>query len=312
LSDIVLAVHGGAGRLAARRLKISARKKYEEGLASALRVGQKILLRGGSALVAVTETVAMLEDDELFNAGRGAVLTADGTVELSASVMRGRDRAAGAMVGLKRTKNPVYAANALLNHSHILLFGQQADRFAEQKGLAMVPSPYFYTAARKRQWQRLKDSDDIELDHSIDEPQGTVGAIARDRRGRLAAATSTGGLVNQLSGRVGDTPVIGSGTWADDRVCAVSATGKGDAFFRIGFARRVADLIELSGLSAAEAAVAALQEVKDVKGEGGCIVLDSTGSLAIQFNSMHMLRGWVRGDSHASVAILPDETLVCS
>ena len=277
---------------------------------AALSAGQSILLRGGSALRAVTEAVAVLEDNELFNAGRGAALTTDGTVELSASVMRGRDRAAGAVVGLKRTKNPVYAAKALLGHSHILMFGAEADRYAGNRGLTMVPSPYFYTRARKRQLERIRDRGEIALDHSEEAPSGTVGAVARDRRGGLAAATSTGGLVNQLSGRVGDTPVIGSGTWADNRVCAVSATGKGDAFFRVSFARRLADLVELGGQSIAEASSTALEEVKAARGEGGCIVVAPDGTLTVEFNSSHMLRGWVCGKGEPKVGILPGEVAV--
>ncbi len=290
----MLAVHGGAGRLDTQWIKHPL-KKYEDGLTGALAAGQKILLGGGTALRAVAASVAVLEDDELFNAGRGAALCADGTVELSASIMRGRDLACGAMVGLKRTKNPIFAAKAIMGHSHVLLFGPNGDDFAEGHGLEMVLPSYFFTAARQRQWLRVRGTGKITLDHCGDEPQGTVGAVARDRRGNLAAATSTGGLVNQLAGRVGDTPVIGSGTWADNKTCAVSATGKGDAFARISFARRVADLIELAGMTASDAAVTALQEVKAVRGEGGCIVIDGAGTIAMPFNSPQMLRGWVRG-----------------
>tara|TARA_R110002072_G_C7953856_1_gene533403 strand:- start:384 stop:1325 length:942 start_codon:yes stop_codon:yes gene_type:complete len=310
LSPIVIAAHGGAGRLGLRQVKYPARKKYEDGIADALEVGQKILLKGGSALQSVTETVAVLEDNELFNAGRGAAICSDGTVELSASVMRGSDRAVGAMVGLKRTKNPVRAAKSILGHSHVLLFGPKADRYADSKGLDMVPSTYFYTKRRRRQWERIRDSDTSVLDHSDDEPQGTVGAVARDRRGNLAAATSTGGLVNQLAGRVGDTPIIGAGTWADNKTCAVSATGKGDAFARVSFARRVADLIELGNYSLMDAGLFALEEVRAVKGQGGCIAIDSDGVLAMPFITEHMVRGWVVGKGRPTVAILPDEMIV--
>ena len=310
MSTIVIAAHGGAGRLGLRKIKYPARKKYEDGIAAALKEGQRILLQGGSALHSVTETVAILEDNEVFNAGRGATICSDGTVELSASIMRGNDRSVGAMVGLKRTRNPVRAARSIMGHSHVLLFGPKADRYAESKGLEMVPSTYFYTKSRRRQWERIRDSDKSVLDHSEDEPQGTVGAVARDRRGNLAAATSTGGLVNQLAGRVGDTPIIGAGTWADNKTCAVSATGKGDAFARVSFARRVADLIELGGYSLMEAGLTALEEVRAVKGLGGCIAIDSGGELAMPFITEHMVRGWVRGKDSPTVAILPDEMIV--
>ncbi len=281
------------------------RRGYELGLTEALGAGQRILRKGGSAVNAVTEAVAVLEDIEVFNAGKAAVLCADGSVELSAAVMRGRDLAVGAMAGLKRTKNPVGAARAIMDCAHGLLFGAEADGYAESKGLEIVPAEYFVTPQRKRQWEAGKTG----VAHGDQEEAGaTVGAVARDRRGHLAAATSTGGLVNQLPGRVGDTPVVGAGTWADDAVCAVSATGKGDAFARIAFARRVADLIEIGGLSALDAASAALQDVRGVKGIGGCILIDAAGNIVLPFNSPHMLRGWVIGDDPAKVAILPYET----
>jgi beta-aspartyl-peptidase (threonine type) len=311
LSEVVLAVHGGAGRLPRRNLKGSRRKRYEQGLADALKIGQGVLRRGGSALSAVVEAVACLEDNELFNAGIGAALCSDGSVELSASTMRGRDLAAGAMVGLKRTKNPVRAARAILGHAHGLLFGAEGDEYAAAKGLELVSPEYFQTDYRLRQWKRLTNRAVATLDHSgEDDAHGTVGAVAKDRRGHLAAATSTGGLVNQLPGRVGDTPVVGAGTWADNRTCALSATGKGDAFARIAFARRVADLIELAQMTPRDAACNALADVDRVKGVGGCILIDSVGNVCLPFNTPHMPRGWVRGSGPAHVAVLPDEEYV--
>lgn len=308
MSALVLAVHGGAGRLPLRGLKGKRRSRYEQGLAEALMTGQRVLQRGGSALNAVVETVVCLEDNDLFNAGVGAALCADGSVELSASTMRGRDLAVGAMVGLKRTKNPVRAACAILGHAHGLLFGVEGDEYAAAKGLKLVSSEYFQTPYRLRQWKRQTNRAVATLDHSgEDEAHGTVGAVAMDRRGNLAAATSTGGLVNQLPGRVGDTPVIGAGTWADNRTCALSATGKGDAFARIAFARRVADLIELGHMSPHEAALDALADVKRVKGAGGCILIDRGGNVCLPFNTPHMPRGWVRGNGPPHVALLPDE-----
>ena len=217
------------------------------------------------------------------------------------------------MVGLKRTRNPVLAALELINHAHGLLFGNQGDEYAKLAGLEQVPPEYFRTPYRVRQLGRQKQRAGTEtaLDHNDDESaHGTVGAVALDRRGNLAAATSTGGLVNQLAGRVGDTPVIGAGTWADNRVCAVSATGKGDAFARVVFARRVADLMELSDMTPEQAALHALADVNRVKGQGGCLVLDSQGRLATPFNSPQMVRGWAFNRNPPVVAIMPDEQIV--
>jgi beta-aspartyl-peptidase (threonine type) len=249
-----------------------------------------VLRRGGSAVRAVTEAVVALEDDALFNAGRGAALCADGSVELSAAVMSGHSRRVGAMVGLKATRNPIRAARAIMGHSHCLLFGSHGDAYAAERGLEQVPIEYFLVAHRREQWERARDRTVLHLDHSAVDRHGTVGAVARDRDGRLAAATSTGGLVNQLPGRVGDSPVAGAGTWADTR-CAVSATGTGDAFFRVAFARRVADLVELAQLPLQAAAERALEDVRSVKGLGGCIGLARRGPPRFAFNSPQMVRG---------------------
>lgn len=308
MTEPVLAVHGGAGQLSRRQTEEPARTAYEQGLANALRAGQALLLDGASALEAACAAVASLEDNELFNAGRGAVLCADGTVELSASVMDGSDLSVGAVVGLKRVRNPVFAARAVTGHMHGLLFGSAADAYAEKAGLDMVAEDYFIVPARRAQWEKLRGKGGVALDHSgPQQAHGTVGAVALDARGDLAAATSTGGLANQLPGRVGDTPVVGAGTWADNRVCAVSTTGKGDAFARIAFARRLADLIELTGLGADEAANKALDEVKGVEGDGGCILLTPDGRVRLPFNTPQMLRGWVSGHGAPKVAILPGE-----
>jgi beta-aspartyl-peptidase (threonine type) len=301
-----LAVHGGAGRLSPGRTREPGRAPYDEAIARALRAGIEVLQSGGSAVRAVTAAVVVMEDDEMFNAGRGAALCADGSVELSAAVMNGRNLAVGALVGVGRTKNPVLGAQALMKHSHCLLFGAQGDDFSEQQGLELVPRDYFFTRSRRRQWQLLSDRTRIHLDHSGEDAHGTVGAVARDRRGALAAATSTGGMLNQLPGRVGDSPVAGAGTFANS-VCAISATGTGDAFFRVSFARRVADLIELARLSGGDAAERALGEVKAVRGQGGCILVDAEGRVSCNFNSPQMVRGWVTEGGPIRVAILRDD-----
>ncbi len=310
MTQIVLAVHGGAGNLTRKQLEYPGRRGYERGLADALRSGQRVLLKGGSALNAVTEAIVILEDNDLFNAGKGAVLCADGSIELSAAIMKGNDRTAGAMVGLKRTKNPIRAARSIMGHAHSLLFGVGADDYAQSKGLDMVPADYFSTPFRRRQWQKLKSKSNAVLDHSDDQAAtGTVGAVARDRRGNLATATSTGGMVNQTPGRIGDTPIIGAGSWADNNTCAISATGTGEAFARNVFARRVADLVEIGGLAPLAAAERTLDDIRRDKGVGGCILVDAQGGLALPFNTPHMFRGWLVGDAPPQVAILADEQI---
>lgn len=313
MNEPVVIVHGGAGKLGAEQLAQPAREAIERGLAEALRAGQASLAAGDNALDAACAAVVSLEDCPQFNAGHGAVFCADGTVELSASVMDGRDLSVGAMVGLRQTRNPVLGARSLTGHLHGLLFGDNADAYAEVQGLKMVEPEYFELPKRKEQWERVRGSAQIALDHSeAADAQGTVGAVVLDAQGNLAAATSTGGMVNQLPGRVGDTPIVGAGTWADNSSCAVSTTGKGDAFARVAFARRVADLIELAGMPADKAAETALDDVKAVGGEGGCILLTRDGRVHCPFNSAQMLRGWVVGDRDPTVAILPGEEIVRS
>jgi beta-aspartyl-peptidase (threonine type) len=256
----------------------------------------------------VTAAVVVLEDNELFNAGRGAALCADGSVDFSASIMNGSNLAVGAMVGLKRARNPVVAASKLVGHAHCLLFGENADLYAEEAGAEMCEPEYFQTAKRLRQWRKFTDRTQFHLDHAADEAEeahGTVGAVAMDRRGRFAAATSTGGMMNQLPGRVGDSPVAGAGTWAN-HLCAVSATGTGDTFFRLAFARRVADFVELAGMAIAPAAERALAEVATRRGRGGCIAIGPDGEIAMPHTSSHMVRGSVREGEEAHVAIRAD------
>ncbi len=310
MTQIALAVHGGAGRLAKAKTQYPARKRYERAIGRALKAGQTVLIKGGSAINAVSAAVTVLEDEPLFNAGHGAAICADGSIELCASIMNGKNLSVGAMVGLKRVKNPVRAAQLLIKHTHGFLFGEHADAYGEKLGLPMVKNDYFKTEHRLKQWKKFKNRKGMVLDHSdVDSPHGTVGAVAIDRRGSLAAATSTGGLVNQMPGRVGDSPIIGSGTWADNNTCAVSATGTGEAFARVVFARRIADLVELTGMSAQEASTQALEEVQNVKGEGGCIVIDKTGKINLSFNSSQMLRGWIVGHGKPMVGILPNEEI---
>lgn len=311
-----IAVHGGAGRLALSSTRGPGRIPYEDATRHALAAGRNVLRRGGSARRAVIAAVVVLEDDPNFNAGRGAALCADGSVELSASVMNGPNLAVGAMVGLKRTRNPVLAASELMGHAHCLLFGENGDRYAEEAELEMCPLEYFHTEKRLRQWRRFADRSQLHLDHADDgeggdpeENHGTVGAVACDRRGRFAAATSTGGLINQLPGRVGDSPVAGAGTWAN-HLCAVSATGTGDTFFRLAFARRVADLIELAEMGVGAATERALHEISLRRGRGGCVAIGPDGEIVTPHTSAHMVRGWMREGEDPRIGILADEAIL--
>jgi beta-aspartyl-peptidase (threonine type) len=285
--DPVIVVHGGAGE----RESAHAHERAA-GLGRAVEAARAVLRRDGSAVEAVVEAVAVLEDDPRFNAGVGAVFCADGSIELSASVMDGATQRVGAMVGLRRTRHPVRAAAALLDHRHGLLFGAQADAYAAASGLETASPDAFWTPTRRLQWTKLAPG---ETGRVVGGRPETVGAVARDRFGRLAAATSTGGVLGQLAGRVGDTPVVGAGTWADAR-CAVSATGDGDIFLRAAFARRLGDLVELAGLDLETGARRALEEVRRLGGLGGCIAVDTTGRVVALHTSVEMAHAQARGD----------------
>jgi L-asparaginase / beta-aspartyl-peptidase len=301
-SDFTLAIHGGAGTL--RRDAMSAERGalYHAGLGRALDAGRIILAAGGSALDAVTEAVVALEDDRLFNAGRGAVFTAAGTHEMDAAIMEGREHRAGAVAGIFGPKNPVLAARAVMEHSpHVLLIGEGALALCRAHGLAFADRDYFSTAERWRALQETlapgKADDDEARRH------GTVGAVARDRQGNLAAATSTGGMTGKLPGRVGDTPIIGAGTYADNASCAVSATGHGEFFIRFGVAHEVAARIAHRRETLAEAARAVIDDVGRVGGSGGLVAVGSDGELALPFNCSGMYRGYVKTDGIVYTAI---------
>lgn len=244
-ADFVLAVHGGAGTITRALITPQQEERYRAGLAAALMAGHAVLAASGAALDAVIAAVSVLEDDPLFNAGRGSVFTSDGRIEMDAAVMDGRTLRAGAVAGITRAKNPVQVARAVMERTaHVLLAAEGADRFAADQGLALAEPDYFFTQQRWDQLERARQQGRIALDHDaraaapIDEDRklGTVGAVCRDARGHLAAATSTGGMTNKLYGRVGDTPIVGAGTYADDATCAVSCTGTGE-FFMHGVVR---------------------------------------------------------------------------
>lgn len=284
----VLAVHGGAGHIVPEEFDAQRSAAARNGLDQSLTAGITVLRDGGSALDAVVAAVLVLEDDEQFNAGRGAVLTAAGGVEHDAAVADGATRRAGAVTCVSGVRNPVLVARAVLQRSpHVLLSGAGAQALAHREGLALVPTDWFVTARRREQLTGIPPSDHAEPESA----GGTVGAVALDVEGHLAAATSTGGVTGQLAGRVGDTPLIGAGTWADDRSCAVSATGDGEALILSVFAHEVDALVRLAGLSLGAACQRALNEVEARAGTGGCIAVGADGTVAMPFTSAGMFRG---------------------
>jgi beta-aspartyl-peptidase (threonine type) len=289
-----LAIHGGAGTMAPERMSEVQQAEYEAALGVALDAGAAVLAAGGSALDAVEAAVVVLEDDPRFNAGRGAVFTYEGTNELDASIMDGRDRSAGAAAGLKHVKNPVRLARAVMEKSpHVFLSGAGAEEFAREQDIELVDPSWFATPERRRQLEEFKARRVSWFD--VDLKYGTVGAVAVDREGHVAAATSTGGLTGKRWGRIGDSPVIGAGTYADDRACAVSATGAGEYFIRAGVAHAICTRMRLLGETAQAAADAVIAEVGALGGDGGVIVAAPDGTTVFSFNTPGMYRG--RADS---------------
>jgi beta-aspartyl-peptidase (threonine type) len=293
-----LAIHGGAGTLPRADMNPDRERLYRAGLAAALEGGFAVLKGGGTSLDSVTRAVMLLEDNPLFNAGHGAVFTLDGRNELDASIMDGTTRMAGAVCGVTHIKNPVELARAVMEHSeYVFLSGCGAEEFALTRGFELVPRSYFHTAERWRQLERIRDGDGGVSASTISHV-GTVGAVALDDRGRLAAATSTGGMTGKRYQRIGDSPVIGAGTYADDRACAVSATGHGEVFIRASVAHEICARVRLARESLAQAVAAVvLQELPALRGEGGVIAIDPKCNIAMEFNSEGMFRASrIRGE----------------
>ena len=300
---LAIAVHGGAGVIPSAELTPQVEAAFRAGLGTALRAGYAVLAGGGSSLDAVTVAVQVLEEDPLFNAGRGSVLCADGGHELDAAIMDGRDLRAGAVAGVRQVRNPVLLARHLLERSpHVMLAGPGADALAADAGLECVPNDWFTTERRRAELERHRAG----LARVGDEASlGTVGAVALDGRGHLAAATSTGGMTGKRPGRVGDTPIIGAGTYAADDCCAVSATGHGEFFIRASVAHEVASLMRHRGcdLRAAADEVVHRQLVR-LGGSGGVIAVGRDGSIAMPFNSPGMLRGAMDSSGRFETGIL--------
>jgi beta-aspartyl-peptidase (threonine type) len=269
-------------------------RAYRADLGRALDAGYAVLEKGGTSLDAVVAAVRILEDSPFFNAGKGAVFSHAGINELDAAIMDGATQKAGAVAGVRHVRNPIELARMVMERTpHVLLTGEGAEEFALEQGVELVPGSYFYT---ERRWQQLEEAQKAERTASVANEDiayfGTVGAVARDRAGNLAAATSTGGMTNKRWGRVGDSPIIGAGTYADNATCAVSATGSGEYFIRAVVAHEICARVRLSGVSAAVAARDVVHgKLKEIGGDGGVIVVDSKGALALEFNTEGMFRG---------------------
>ena len=298
MGKAVIAIHGGAGAISRAQMSPALEQQYIAALSAVVEAGQAILAAGGSALDAVTEAVRLLEECPLFNAGKGAVFTREATHELDACVMDGYTLKAGAVAGVSRIENPVLAARLVLDASpHVLLVGEGAHAFVASQGMPLVDPALFSTPERLAQLQRAQAGDDIVLDHDApldpDRKFGTVGAVALDLQGNLAAATSTGGMTNKLPGRVGDSPLPGAGCYANNASVAVSCTGSGEVFMRTLAAYDIAALMEYGGMSLHEAcAGVVMDKIPALGGSGGVIAIDREGNVALPFNSEGMYRGY--------------------
>lgn len=299
-----IVIHGGAGTLPRAEMSDEAERRYRSALSEAVDVGYALLQDGGTSLDAVTRAVMLLEDNPLFNAGRGSVFTLDGRNELDASIMEGRTLKAGAVCGLTRIRNPVELARAVMERSeHVMLAGAGAEEFASSQGFAFVPNSYFSTPERRQQLERIRSGEIGLSGHTISHV-GTVGAVALDSFGHLAAATSTGGMTGKRFQRIGDSPIIGAGTYADDRSCAVSATGHGEVFIRAAVAHDICARMRYGGRALGEAAREVIfGELPALGGEGGVIAIDAQGEIAMEFNSEGMFRACRKAGEDAQIAI---------
>ncbi len=315
-----LVLHGGAGVILREKMSPEMDAQYRAKLGEALAQGYAILAGGGTALDAVNAVVNLLEDSPLFNAGKGAVFNAAGQCELDASIMDGRTLAAGAIAGVQHIRNPInLARDVMVRSPHVMMIGDGAEQFAQSLGYELVPNEYFQTDHRRQQLERARELEKnpqakpappihADVQHFVHEQKyGTVGCAALDQQGNLAAATSTGGMTNKKYGRVGDAPIIGAGTYASNATCAVSATGWGEFFIRVGVARDIAAQMEYQHRPLAEAAVASLAKVKALGGDGGVVGIDAHGNVAMEFNTAGMYRAHRVSGGPSVVAIYGDE-----
>lgn len=311
-NNFAIAVHGGAGTILRSLMTAEKEAQYITGLNQAINAGHAILKQGGTSTDAVEAAVIALENFPLFNAGKGAVFTNKGTHEMDASIMDGASLEAGAVSGISNVQNPIALAKVIKDKSgHVFLCGAEAEAFAKMMNLPMQPNAYFYEESRFKQWQEVKDTDVYQLDHTINSGEGkkfgTVGAVALDKHGNIAAATSTGGMTNKRFGRVGDSPMIGAGTYANNNTCAISCTGHGEFFIRAVVAYDISCLMEYKGLTLKQACDFVVKD-KLVKfgGEGGLIAIDTAGNIELPFNSEGMYRGYKRNNEDAIIKIYED------
>lgn len=310
-----IVIHGGAGVILKENMSDDKEAAYLAILDEAISAGHEILANGGSSLDAVQKTINIMEDSPLFNAGKGAVFTNDESNELDASIMHGKTLNAGASAGTKNVKNPINLARAIMENSpHVMMAGSGAEKFAEEQGLELVDPKYFHTDSRMEALKRIKDSEQIELDHSgkqasltefqLNSKYGTVGCVALDLEGNIVAGTSTGGMTNKRWGRVGDSPIIGAGTYANNKTCGISSTGWGEYFIRAMVAYDISALMEYKGLSLDEAANEVIhKKLQDLGGTGGVVGLDADGNIMTVFNTPGMYRAYIDPSGNKSVKI---------
>jgi beta-aspartyl-peptidase (threonine type) len=299
-SEYVLVIHGGAGTILKENMSIEVETAYIEKLNEALEVGESILKEGGTSLDAITSTIMVMENSPLFNAGKGAVFTAEGTNEMDASIMEGSQLEAGAITGVHHIKNPILGARAVMEETpHVLLTGEGAEELAVSVSLEMVDTSYFFTGSRWKSYLKAKDNV---------EKFGTVGAVALDKYGNLAAGTSTGGMTYKMKGRVGDSPIIGAGTYADNNTCAVSATGHGEFFIRNVVAYDISALMKYKNMTLQQAAEEVIMhKLKAIGGDGGIVAVDKDGHISMTFNTAGMYRGFITSDGEKEVLIYQDK-----
>ncbi|GEO09984.1 isoaspartyl peptidase/L-asparaginase family protein [Segetibacter aerophilus] len=312
MQKLTLVIHGGAGTINKEEMSDELEQAYLKGLQEALNGGFAVLQEGGSAVNAVKAATVILEDNLLFNAGRGSVFTKKGLQEMDAAIMDGKNLEAGAVAGVRNVRNPIeLATEVLINSNHVFLSGKGANDFAIKQGVKLEPDEYFFSQFRYDQWKAVRDSDNYTLDHTLhdlnelkEKKFGTVGAVACDQNGNIAAATSTGGMTNKKYGRIGDSPLIGSGTYANNNTCAISCTGHGEVFIRAVAAYDVSALMEYKGLTVEEACnEVVLNKLVKMEGEGGLISVDKQGNFVMVFNSAGMYRGVKSSDGTNEVAI---------
>ena len=308
--SIAIAIHGGAGTIDPSQMSADLEIQYKKGLKNALQAAYSVLKNNGSADDAVVAAVVSLENFSLFNAGKGSVFNHIGKHEMDASLMFGKDLTAGAVCGVKNIKNPIRLAQSVMLHSpHVMMAGAGAEEFAKSLQIEFADDEYFYTEQRYKQWQDVQGSETVQLDHTVksNNKMGTVGAVALDSFGNLAAATSTGGMTNKKFGRVGDTPVIGAGTYANNATCAISCTGHGELFLRAVVAYDISCLMEYKGYSLKEACnIVVMDKLVKIGGEGGLVALDAHGNIELPFNSAGMYRASIDTKGNEYVAIYRD------